>query len=115
MHKDFRDTLIAFITEHGIRQIVAEDVNVMGHFFDMRRLSERAAFSSRCAMMDLPEPEFVNVSTLKKWATGDGRADKAKMMRACVERYHYTPKMTTRRMRATCSTTISANTGFKTS
>lgn len=93
MHKDFRDTLITFITQHGIRQIVAEDVNVNNHFFDMRRLSElRGILFEVCDELDLPEPEFVNVATLKKWATGDGRADKAKMMQACIDRYHFTPQ-----------------------
>lgn len=91
-HKDFRDTLLKFITEHGIRQVVAEDVNVNNHFTDMRKLSEfRGILFEVCDELDLPEVEFVNVSTLKKWATGNGRADKAEMMRFCEMRYHYTP------------------------
>lgn len=91
-HKDFRDTLLNFITEHGIRQVVAEDVNVNNHFTDMRKLSEfRGILFEVCDELDLPEVEFVNVSTLKKWATGNGRADKAEMMRFCEMRYHYTP------------------------
>lgn len=91
-HKDFRDTLLGFIREHGIRQIVAEDINVNNHFTDMRKLSEfRGILFEICDELDLPEPEFVNVATLKKWATGNGRADKAMMMRACEEKYHYAP------------------------
>lgn len=91
-HKDFRDTLLGFIREHGIRQIVAEDINVNNHFTDMRKLSEfRGILFEICDELDLPEPEFVNVATLKKWATGNGRADKAMMMRACEEKYHYVP------------------------
>ena len=31
-HKDFRDTLMAFIQKYDIKQIVAEDVNVNNHF-----------------------------------------------------------------------------------
>ena len=31
-----------------------------------------------CAQLGLPEPKFINVSTVKKWATGDGKADKNK-------------------------------------
>lgn len=92
MHKDFRDTLLDFIIRHRIRMIVAEDVNVMGHFYDMRRLSElRGILFEVCDALDLPQPEFVNVSTLKKWATGNGRADKAMMIQACIDHYHYTP------------------------
>lgn len=91
-HKDFRDTLMGFITEHGIRQVVAEDINVNNHFTDMRKLSEfRGILFEICDELDLPEPEFVNVSTLKKWATGNGRADKAAMIRACEVLYHYNP------------------------
>lgn len=91
-HKDFRDTLLGFIREHGIRQIVAEDINVNNHFTDMRKLSEfRGILFEICDELDLPEPEFVNVATLKKWATGNGRADKAMMMRTCEEKYHYVP------------------------
>lgn len=91
-HGAFRSMLISFIREHGIRQIVAEDINVNNHFTDMRKLSEfRGILFEVCDTLDLPEPEFVNVATLKKWATGNGRADKAEMMRFCELRYHYTP------------------------
>lgn len=90
-HKDFRDTLMGFIQEHGIRQVVAEDINVNNHFTDMRKLSEfRGILFEICDELDLPEPEFVNVATLKKWATGNGRADKAAMMHACEVLYRYT-------------------------
>ena len=92
-HKDFRDTLLGFIQTHGIRQIVAEDINVNNHFTDMRKLSEfRGILFEVCDELDLPEPEFVNVAVLKKWATGNGRADKEEMMRACQRLYHYTPQ-----------------------
>lgn len=92
LHKDFRDTLMAFITGHDIRRIVAEDVNVNSHFFDMRKLSElRGILFEVCDELDLPEPAFVNVSTLKKWATGNGRATKTEMMEACVNRFNFHP------------------------
>lgn len=91
-HKALHDTLTEFITRHGIRQIVAEDVNVSKNFFDARKLSEfRGVLLCVCDELDLPEPEFVNVMTLKKWATGSGRADKQDMIRACVEKYRYHP------------------------
>lgn len=92
MHGAFRVLLLAFIRRYGIRRIVAEDVSVNRHFYDMRRLSElRGILLEVCDELDLPEPEFVNPATLKKFATGDGRADKAAMIRACVERYRYDP------------------------
>lgn len=91
-HKLFYDTLSRFITEHGIRQVVAEDVNVSRNFVAMRKLSEfRGILLLLCAQLGLPQPRFVNVSTVKKWATGDGKADKEKMMRFCKERWGIDP------------------------
>nr|DAM19493.1 MAG TPA: RuvC [Bacteriophage sp.] len=92
MHGAFRVMLLAFIRRYGIRRIVAEDVSVNRYFYDMRRLAElRGILLEVCDEMDLPEPEFVNPATLKKFATGDGRADKAAMIRACREKYRYEP------------------------
>jgi Holliday junction resolvasome RuvABC endonuclease subunit len=91
-HKDFRDTLLSFIKDYGILQIVAEDVNVNNHFRDMRKLSEfRGILLEICDELNLPEPEFINVATLKKWATGNGKAGKPDMMQACIDKYRYTP------------------------
>lgn len=92
MHGAFRNTLIAFIKKYGICRIVAEDVSVNRHFYDMRRLSElRGILLEVCDELDLPEPEFINPTALKKWATGNGRADKAAMIKACRERFLYSP------------------------
>lgn len=56
----------------------------------MRRLAElRGILLEVCDELDLPEPEFVNPATLKKFATGDGRATKEQMIRACREKYRY--------------------------
>lgn len=92
-HKVFRDTLMGFITAHGIRRIVAEDVNVNRHFTDVKKLSEfRGILLEVCDEMDLPEPEFVNVAALKKFATNNGRATKGDMMAACVNYYRFQPR-----------------------
>lgn len=91
-HGAFRETLMEFITTHDIRRIVAEDVAVNQHFIDTRKLSEfRGILLEICDTLNLPEPCFVNPSTLKKWATGDGRADKAKMMEFCRSRWKTDP------------------------
>lgn len=91
-HKDFRDTLLSFIKDYGILRIVAEDVNVNNHFRDMRKLSEfRGILLEICDELSLPEPEFVNVASLKKWATGNGKAGKTDMVQACMDKYRYTP------------------------
>lgn len=91
-HKAFRDTLIGFIRRCGIRQVVAEDVNVNNHFIDMRKLSEfRGILLEVCDELDLPEPVFLNVASIKKFATGNGRATKIDMINACVAKYDYRP------------------------
>lgn len=91
-HGAFRETLMEFITTHDIRRIVAEDVAVNQHFIDTRKLSEfRGILLEICDTLNLPEPCFVNPSTLKKWATGDGRADKVKMMEFCRSRWKTDP------------------------
>lgn len=92
-HKAFRDTLIDFICKYDIRQVVAEDVNVNNHFIDMRKLSEfRGILLEVCDELDLPEPVFLNVATVKKFATGNGRATKLDMINACVTKYNYRPQ-----------------------
>lgn len=91
-HKDFRDTLISYLKQYSIQQVVAEDINVNNHFCDMRKLSEfRGILFEVCDELDLPEPIFVNVTALKKWATDNGRADKKQMMEACKDRFHFQP------------------------
>lgn len=91
-HKAFRDTLIGFITLHGIRKVVAEDVDVNKHFYDIRKLSElRGILLEVCDELGLQEPEFVHVSALKKFATGNGRATKPEMMAACRNNYRFEP------------------------
>lgn len=92
MHGAFRVMLMAFIHRYGIRRIVAEDVAVNRHFYDMRRLAElRGILLEVCDELDLPEPEFVNPATLKKFATGDGRATKEQMIAACKNKYGIVP------------------------
>lgn len=92
-HKAFRDTLIGFITAHDIHKIVAEDISVNKHFTDIRKLSEfRGILLEVCDELGLPEPEFVHVSALKKFATGNGRATKSEMMAACVNHYRFEPR-----------------------
>lgn len=88
-HKAFRDTVKDFIERNGIKQIVAEDVSVNNHFTDTRKLSEfRGILLEVCDTLDLPEPIFVNPSTIKKFATGDGRAKKDKMIEFCKLRWN---------------------------
>lgn len=91
-HAAFRNTLIEFITQHDIKVIVAEDVSVNNHFTDTRKLSEfRGILMEVCDTLNLPEPIFVNPKVIKKWATGNGNADKKMMMDFCRLRWKTTP------------------------
>lgn len=91
-HLALKDTLTAFIREHGIQRIVAEDVSVNNHFFDMRKLAEfRGVLLCVCDELDMPEPEFVNPKVLKKFATGNGNASKDDMKQAYTARFNRLP------------------------
>lgn len=94
-HKAFRDWLIGYITQHGIKQIVAEDVSAgssRGGFKSSVKLAEfRGILFEVCDELNLPEPALVNPTTVKKWATGDGRADKKMMIEYCKRRWGIDP------------------------
>lgn len=91
-HLALKETLTGFILKHGIRRIVAEDVSVNNHFFDMRKLAEfRGILLCVCDELNLPEPEFINPKVLKKFATGNGNAGKAEMMQAYTSRFNREP------------------------
>lgn len=65
-HKMFYDTLVEFIQKYNIKLIIAEDVCVSKHFIAARKLSEfRGILYLICAQLGLPEPKFINVSTVK--------------------------------------------------
>lgn len=91
-HRQFYLTLKEFIIKHHIKIIAAEDVNVGTRFMALRKLSEfRGVLYELCAELDVPIV-FFNVSNIKKWATGDGRADKKKMMEYAIKRWHIDPE-----------------------
>lgn len=94
-HKAFRDTLIAFIQKYDIHQIIAEDVSAgtsKGGFKSSVKLAHfHGIMFEVCDELGLPEPILINTKTVKKWATGDGNADKAKMVKFCIKRWGFTP------------------------
>lgn len=88
----FYRTLREFILRHGIRRIVAEDVSFNAHNRDLRKLSElRGIVLLVSEELEMLPVEFVNVAALKKFATGDGRADKGRMIAACIDGYRFHP------------------------
>lgn len=94
-HKAFRETLLEFILKYGIVQFVVEDVNCGRSAMEFRssvKLSEfRGILLEVCDSLGLPEPIFVNLRTIKKWATGNGNATKAMMVEACKRRWGTDP------------------------
>ena len=112
MHGAFRTTLLSLLRRYGIRRVVAEDVSVNRHFYDMRRLSElRGVLLEVCDELDIPEPEFVNPAVLKKWATETDTPPRRRWSRPARTGTVLSRWMTTRRMPATSSTITSAGTG----
>lgn len=94
-HGAFRETLIEFIQKYNIKLIVAEDVScgsMSKQFKSSRKLSEfRGILMEICDTLDLPEPVYINLKTVKKWATGNGNADKEMMIRYCRSRWKTEP------------------------
>ena len=94
-HKAFRDTLIGFIQKYGIKQVVAEDVScgrVASQFKSSIKLSEfRGILFEVCDELGLPEPIFINLRTVKSWATGNGNATKEEMVAKCKQRWKTDP------------------------
>ena len=92
-HLAFRETLIAFIKKYNIRVITAEDVTVAKHFMSMRKLAEfRGVLFETCDELGLPEPILVNLSTIKKYATGNGKATKQDMIDYMIKKYNQIPQ-----------------------
>lgn len=91
-HECFYQTIKDFILQHNIKAIVAEDVNVGSRFMAVRKLSEfRGVLFKLCAELNIPLV-FINVTQLKRWATGSGNADKKKMMEYAVKRWKIDPE-----------------------
>lgn len=91
-HRQFYLTIKNFIIEHDIKVVAAEDVNVGTRFMALRKLSEfRGVLFALCAELNIPLV-FFNVTNIKRWATGDGRADKKKMMEYAIKRWHIDPE-----------------------
>lgn len=112
MHGAFRTTLLSLLRRYGIRRIVAEDVSVNRHFYDMRRLSElRGILLEVCDELDI-----LNRSSSTRLSSRNGRRETDAPPRRRWSRPARTSTvlsrwMTTRRMPATSSTITSAGTG----
>lgn len=91
----FYNTLYDFIVDHGIKRVVVEDVTAggaQGGFKTSVILAYwHGILNLICDELELPRPARVNLRTIKKFATGNGNADKADMVAACRRRWGRNP------------------------
>jgi Holliday junction resolvasome RuvABC endonuclease subunit len=86
-HKCFRNWIYNFLVDHDIKVVAIEDV-IFGHFMDFRKLCEfRGILFEVCETLDIPIVTF-KPSDIKKHGTGNGNANKEKMIEAAEKRYH---------------------------
>ena len=89
-HKNFREWLVKQILDHSFKVLAIEDV-IYGHFMDFRKLCEfRGIVFEVAESFDIPIVSF-KPSDIKKHATGNGNADKKKMIEYAQKRYHLDP------------------------
>lgn len=86
-HKAFRMKIFDFIVENDIKVVAVEDVSFSKFSMATRKLSElRGVLLELCETLDIPVVTF-NVKDIKKFATGNGNADKDAMIAACRSRW----------------------------
>ena len=84
----FADWLEKMIIEKGIKVLAVEDLKFSKFALATIKLAQlHGIMLLVAAEMDIPVRYF-NVPSIKKHTTGDGRADKAKMLKYAAERYH---------------------------
>lgn len=90
-HKAFREWLISMIEKHHVKVIVAEDLLITKFFHDSSKLGAfHGIFNEVCETMNVPYVK-ISPSSLKKFATDNGRADKKMMMESCRKRWKIEP------------------------
>lgn len=91
-HKAFREWVKDFVKEHGIKLVVAEDVNVGTQFMALRKLSQfQGVLYEICATLNVPLI-VCNVRSLKSFATGNGNASKQMMIEYARKRWKIDPQ-----------------------
>lgn len=86
-YKNLRSWFVDYLTRNKIKAVAAEDV-IFGHFMDFRQLCMiRGVIFEVCETLNIPIITF-KPSDIKKHGTGDGNANKAKMIQFAERRYH---------------------------
>ena len=76
-----------YIVEHDIKVVAVEDVTFSKYSLATRKLCElRGVLLELCESLDIPVITF-NVKDIKKFATGNGNADKNAMINAALTRW----------------------------
>lgn len=90
--KNFREKMMDFIVSNGIKVVASESIDGgCKSWLSLRKLAEfHGVMQELCATLDVPIV-YVNQKDLKKWATGNGNADKKEMIEYCEKRWHLTP------------------------
>ena len=83
----FTDTICDYIKEHDIKMIVAEDVIIGKGKSYIKLANFQGCLFNACYEMGIPEPYFVNPTSLKKFATGNSQARKEDMIEAAQNRW----------------------------
>lgn len=91
----FYNTIYDFIVDHNIKRVVVEDVtaeNARGGFKTSVKLAMwHGIVNLICDELEMPRPTRVNLSTIKKFATGNGKASKEDMILWCKKRWGRVP------------------------
>lgn len=86
-YKNLREWLIGYLTRNKIKAVAAEDV-IFAHFMDFRQLCMiRGIVFEVCETLDIPIVTF-KPSDVKRHGTGNGNANKARMIEFAEKRYH---------------------------
>ncbi len=84
----FADWLEQMILDYNIKVLAVEELNFSRYALSTIKLGQfHGIMQLVAAEMDIPVRYF-NVKSIKKHTTGDGNADKQKMLRYAAERYH---------------------------
>ncbi len=85
--KNLREWFMDYLVRHKIKAVATEDV-IFGHFVDFRSLCMiRGIIFEVCETLNIPIVAF-KPSDIKRHGTGNGNANKQKMIEYAEKRYH---------------------------
>lgn len=90
--KNFREWLMSIITSHDIRVVVSEDLDGgCKSWVTARKLASfHGVIQEVCETCNIPL-HYINQKSIKRWATGNGNADKKLMIDYCRKKWKLEP------------------------